>query len=81
MWSGAEVPPVSCPLLEGDGLLKLEMLDIAEKDTVAPAPASAPSSHTPEPEEKKQITLQVPKEPCNSEPEEVAHLVEGLDVI
>ena len=67
------------PLLEGGDLLNLEMLDIAEKDPVAPTPASA--SPTPEPKEEEQITLQVSKEPCTSEPEEAAHSVGGLDLI
>ena len=40
MWSNAGAPPMSCPLLEGDGLLNVEMLDVAVKDPVAPAPAS-----------------------------------------
>ena len=37
MWSSAGALPMSCPLLEGDGLLNLEMLDVAEKDHVASA--------------------------------------------
>ena len=50
------------PLLEGDSLLNVEMLDVAEIGPVAPVPASAPSP-TPEPEEEEQI-LQVPDEAC-----------------
>ena len=68
------------PLLEGDGLLSLEMLYITEKDPMTPAPASASASPTPKPKEEEQVTLQVPKEPCTSEPEEAAHLVERLDL-
>ena len=41
MWCGAGGLPMSCPLLEGDGLLSLVMLDVAEKEPVAPAPAPA----------------------------------------
>ena len=52
------------PLLEGDGLLSLEMLDVAEKKPMAPASAAAPVSPTPDPEEEEQILL-VPKEPCS----------------
>ena len=79
MWSGAGAPPVPCPLLEGGGPLNLEMLDIAKKDPIAPAPASA--SPTPEPKEEEEITLQVPRNPCASEPEEAAYLAGGLDFI
>ena len=61
-------------------LLNLEMLDVAEKDPMAPAPASAPSSPTPDPEEEEQV-VQIPKESCTSEPEEAAHLEGGLDLI
>ena len=77
MWSSAGALPMSCPLPEGDGLLNLEMLDIAEKDPVARALASP----TPEPKEERQIIIQVPKEPCTSEPEEAAHLAGGLDYV
>ena len=42
MWSGAGALPMSCPLLEGYSLQNLEMLDVAEKDPVAPASAPAP---------------------------------------
>ena len=68
------------PLLEGDGYLSLEMLDVAEEDPMAPAPASAPASPTPEPEEEEQV-LQVPEEPCISESEEASHLERRLDLI
>ena len=67
---------MSCPLLEGDSLLNLEMLDVAEKNPMSPASASP----TPEPREEEQITLQVPEEPCTSEPEEAAHSAGGLDL-
>ena len=86
VWSGTplgvlcgvvqELCQCPAPLLEGDSLLNV-MLDVAEKDPVIPAPASAPNIPTPEPEEEKQI-LQVPKEPCASEPEKAAHLLGGL---
>ena len=66
------------PPIEEDSLLNLEMLDVAEKDPVAPTPASAPSSPTPDPE--KQV-IQIPEESCTSEPEEAAHLEGGLDLI
>ena len=68
------------PLLEGDSLLNLEMLDIVKKDPMAPAPASAPASPTPESKEEEQI-LQVPEEPCASEPEEAAQSVERLKLV
>ena len=68
------------PLLEEDGLLNLEMLHVAEKDNVAPAPSSAPASPTTDTEEKEQV-IQIPKESCTSEQEEAAHLEGGLDLI
>ena len=37
---------MSCPNIEEYGLLNLEMLDVVEKDPVAPAPVSPPSSLT-----------------------------------
>ena len=69
------------PLLEGGDLFNLEMLDIAKKYPVAPAPASASASPTPEPKEEEQITLQVPEEPCVSEPGKAANLAGELDLI
>ena len=36
-------------LLEGDSLLGMKVLDVAEKDPMASAPVSAPASPTPEP--------------------------------
>ena len=54
------------------------MLDVAEKDPMASA--SPPTSPIPDHEEEEQI-IQVPKESCASEPEEAAHLEEGLDLI
>ena len=68
------------PLIEEDGLLNLEMLDVSEKDPVAPAPASAPSFPTPDPEEEEQV-IQISKESCTSEPEEAAHSEGGLSLI
>ena len=62
------------PLLVGDSLLNVEMLEVAERGPVAPAPASTPASPTPEPEEEEQI-LQVLEEPCASQPEKAAHLM------
>ena len=67
--------------LEGDSLLNLKMLDVARKDPVAPAPASAPASSTPEPKEEEHITIWVPEEPRHSEPEEAAHLAGRLDLV
>ena len=67
------------PLLKVGNLLNHEMLHIAKRDPVAPTPTSA--SPSPEPKEEKQSALQVPKEPCTSEPEEAAHLVGGLDLV
>ena len=67
-------------LIEEDGLLKLEMLDVAEKDPLAPTPASDPSSPTPDPEEVEQV-VPIPKESFTSGPEEAAHLEGGLDLI
>ena len=66
------------PLIEEDSFLNLEMLDAAKKDPVAPA--SAPTSSTPDPEEEDQV-IQVPEESCTSEPEETAHLEGGLHLI
>ena len=66
------------PLIEEDGLLNLEMLDVAKKDTMAPA--SAPASSTPNPEEEDWV-MQVPEESCTSEPEKTAHLEGGLDLV
>ena len=71
LWSGAGALPVSFSLLEGSKLLKLEMLDVVEKDPMAPAPPSASPTLDP---------LQVPEKPCTSEPEEAAHSAEGLDL-
>ena len=71
---------MSCPLIEEDSLLNVEMLDVAEKDPMAPAPASALPSSTPDPEEEEQVVL-IPKESCTSEPEEAAHWEGGLDPI
>ena len=60
------------PLIEEDGLLDLEMLDVSEKDPMASTPASAPSSPTPDPEGEEQV-VQIPKESCASEPAEADH--------
>ena len=60
------------PLIEEDSLLKLEMLDVAENDTMAPAPTSAPSSSTPDLEEEEHV-VQMPEESCASELEEATH--------
>ena len=68
------------PLIEGESLLNLEMLDVAEKDTVATAPACAPASPTPDPEEEEQV-IQIPEQSCASEPEEAACSEGGLDLI
>ena len=46
MWNSAGAPPMFFPLLEGESLLSLEMLDVTEKEHVAPAPA--PISPIPE---------------------------------
>ena len=73
MWSDAGAPPMPCPpLLEGDSLLNLEMLDVAEKDPADPVPVSAPAS-----------LLQSLKRRNRSyrDPEEAAHLMGGLDLI
>ena len=67
------------PLIEDDGLLNLEMLDVVEKNPVTPAPTSALSSPTPDPEEEQVILI--PKESCTSEPVEAAHSEGGLDLI
>ena len=66
------------PLLEGDCLLNLEMLDVTAKDPVAPASASV--SPTPDPEKEEQI-VQISEESCTSEPEEAAHSEGGLDLL
>ena len=79
MWSGTGALSMSCPLIEKDSLLNLEMLGVVEKDPVAPAPASAPSSPTPDPGEEEQV-IQIPEESCTSEPEETADLEGGLDL-
>ena len=79
MWSGAGALPMSCPLLERDGLLSMEMLDIAERDPVPPA-ASVSAFPIPEPKEEEQI-LEVPEEPWTSKPEEAVHSEGGLDLI
>ena len=44
------------------------------------APASIPTSPTPDPEEEEQF-IQIPEESCASEPEEAAHSEEGVDFI
>ena len=67
------------PLIEEGCLLRLEMLDVAEKDPVAPTPAPAPSSLTPNPEEE-QVTL-TPNESCTSEPEGAAFLEGELTLV
>ena len=67
-------------LIEEDSLLNLEMLDVVEKDPMAPAPASTASYPTPYPKEEKQI-IQIPKEPCTSKPEEASHWEGGLDLV
>ena len=90
MWSGMP-PGMLCGvvqelhqclalLIEEDGLLNVEMLDAAEKDPVAPVPASAPASPTPDPEEEEQV-IQIPEESFASEPEEDAHSEGGLDLV
>ena len=66
-------------LTEEDCLLKLEMLDVAEKDPMAPTPASTPSFPTPDSEEEQVILT--PKESCTSEPEEATCLEGGLTLI
>ena len=65
-------------LIEEDILPNLEMLDVVEKDLMAPAQASAPAFPTPDPEEEEQV-VQIPEESCTSEPEEATHLEGGLD--
>ena len=65
------------PLIEEDHLLKLEMVDVAEKGPVAPAPVYAPSSSTPDPEEEEQV-IQIPREFCTLE---AAHLEGCWDLI
>ena len=67
------------PLKEEGCLLKFEMLDVAEKDPMAPTPASAPSFPTPDPEEGQVILT--PKESCTLEPEEAACLEGELTLI
>ena len=66
-------------LIKEDGLLSMEMLDVVEKDPMAPAPASAPFSPTPDPEKEEQV-IPIPKESCALELEEAAHLEGGLDL-
>ena len=48
---------------------------------MAPDPASVPFPPTPELEEEEQTTLQVPGEPCTSEPEEAAQSEGRLDLM
>ena len=60
-------------------LIKLDMLDVVEKDPEAPTPASAPSSPTPDPEEEE--VIQTPEEACTLEPEETAHSEEELTLV
>ena len=78
---GAEQELHKClaPLIE-DSLLKLERLDVVEKDPMAPAPTSAPSFPMPDLEEEEQI-VQIPEESCASEPEQAIHLEGGLDFV
>ena len=66
------------PLIEEDGLLNLEVLDVAKKDPVALA--SAPASSTPNPEEED-WAIQVLEESYTSEPEETVNLERGLDLV
>ena len=80
MWSGAGVLQMSCPLIEEDGLLTLEMLDAVEKEAMAPTPGSAPYYPAPDPEEEKQVAL-IPEESCASSPEQAAHSEGGLGLI
>ena len=67
------------PLIEEGCLLKLEMLDVVEKNPMVPTPASAPSSPIPDPEEEQAIPT--PEEPCALGPEEAACSEEGLTLI
>ena len=46
------------------------MLDVPEKDLMAPAAASAPASPAPDAKEEEEVT-QISEESCASEPEEV----------
>ena len=68
------------PLIEEDSLPNLEILDVAEKDPMGPAAASAPSSPTPDPEEEEWVIL-IPEEYCTLEQEEAAHLEGGLNLV
>ena len=74
-----EVHQYLAPLIEEDYLLKLELLDVVEKDPVAPTSASTPSSPIPDPEEEQIIPK--PEESCTSEPEEAACLKGELIVL
>ena len=67
------------PLIEESCLLNLEMLDVAEKDPVAPTPDSVTSSPTPDPEEEQVILA--PEESCTLGPEEAASSQGGLTLI
>ena len=67
------------PPIEEDCLLNLGMLDVEEKDPVAPVSASAPSSSTQDPEEEQAVLI--PKESCTSEPEEASCSEGGLTCI
>ena len=67
------------PLIEEGCLLKLEMLDVVEKDPVAPSPASAPSSPAPDLEEEQVIWT--PEESCALKPEEAACLEGELTLV
>ena len=58
------------PLIEEGCLLKLDMLDVVEKDPMAPTPAPAPSAPTADPEGEDAILT--PEEACPSVPEEAA---------
>ena len=80
MWSHAGALPMSCPLIEEYGLLNLEILDVAEKDPMTPAPASAASSPPPDPEEEEQVVL-IPEESWTFEPEEAVPLEGGLHLV
>ena len=74
-----EVCQCLAPLIEEGCLLKLEMLDVVEKNPMAPTPGSALSSPTPDPEEE-QVVL-TPEESCTSEPEESACLEGELTLV
>ena len=74
-----ELSQCLAPLLEEGCLLKFEILDVVEKDPIAPTHAATPSCPTPDPEEEKDIlTLE---ESCTSEPEEAAFLEGELTFI